>query len=249
MTFAAIRPPQIKPGVFFAPVAGEGVLLDLPANRYLGLTPLSARLWSVIGSGGSREDLLQVAAQPDGLSNLPPEEVVQQQLDQWEKAGLLVSHREEIARDLPVPRLELPRATAAILPLDVARARLSIRQITRQVWNSLKVKRSLRRSGLSGTIRAIQRIPFQDLNLSSARLAVILRAYWAARRPFAQGNPDCLSRSLALFRTLRQAGVDASVCIGVRKCPFAAHAWVEAGGLLLNDRLDNVEQYFVIARF
>jgi len=249
MAFTAIQPPQIKPGVFFAPVAGEGVLLDLAANRYLGLTALSARLWAVIGGGGSREDLVRAAAHPDGLSGVSPEKIVEQQLAQWEKAGLLVRHRDEVPPDLPVSRFELPRATAAVLPADVAEAPLAPRQVVRQIWNSLKVKRSLRRAGLSATLRAIQRIPLCDTELSASRRAIILRAYWMARRPFAQGNPDCLSRSLALFRTLRQAGFDASICIGVRKCPFAAHAWVEAGGLLLNDSLDNVEQYFVIARF
>src|SRR5258708_27727727 len=87
MTFAAIRPPQIKPGVFFAPVAGEGVLLDLPANRYLGLTPLSARLWSVIGSGGFPGEPLQGAAPPPGLSNFPPPKNGLQHNDQGGKGG------------------------------------------------------------------------------------------------------------------------------------------------------------------
>src|SRR5258708_24704214 len=110
MTFAAIRPPQIKPGVFFAPVAGEGVLLDLPANRYLGLTPLSARLWSVIGSGGFPGNLLQVAAPPHGLSNLPPPKSVQQQIAPWGKARPLGSHLGESPPRLSGPP---PRTFAA----------------------------------------------------------------------------------------------------------------------------------------
>lgn len=249
MIFTGIQPQKIKPGVFFAPVAGEGVLLDLPANRYLGLTALSARLWTVLGRGGSRDDLVRAAACPDSFAGVPAEKVVERQLDQWEKAGLLIRSPDEGPTDLPVPRPELPRAVAAVLPADVAKAPLSSRQLVRQIWDSMKVKRSLRRAGLSATIRAIQRIPLCGSELTPSRQAMILRAYWMVRRPFAQGRPDCLSRSLGLYQTLRHAGFDASVCIGVRKCPFAAHAWVEAGGLLLNDSLDNVEQYFVIARF
>jgi hypothetical protein len=246
----ASRLPQVKPGVFFAPVAGEGVLLDLAANRYVGLTALSAQLWSVVSSGGAYDDLLRVAAHPAVPSKVSSERVVQQQLELWEKFGLLVRDREEVVPDLPRPRLELPRATGLILPAEAARARFSLRRVVQQAWNSIWVRRSLRRIGLSATIRAIQQIPSPNsANSASSRLKVILRAYWLVRKPFAQGNPDCLSRSLALFRTLRQAGIDASICIGVRKCPFAAHAWVESANLLLNDRLENVDQYFVIARF
>jgi hypothetical protein len=241
--------PHIKPGVFFAPVAGEGVLLDLAANRYVGLTALSSRLWSSIGAGETYEDLIEIAAHHVATSNVRPEKVVQQQLELWEKAGLLVRDEEPAEHELPVPHLEFSRATDAILPDAVARARLSIGRVVRQIWNSIWVRRSLRRFGLSETIRAIQQLPARDSCGTSSTLSAVLRAYWAARRPFAQGNPDCLSRSLALFRTLRQAGTDASICIGVRKCPFAAHAWVEAAKLLLNDRPENVEQYFVIARF
>jgi hypothetical protein len=242
--------PRIKPGIFFAPVAGEGVLLDLAANRYVGLTALSSRFWAAISSGEAYEDLVRIAAHHVAASNVHPERVVQQQLDLWEKAGLFVRDGEPAADELPVPHLEFPCATDAILQEAVAKARLSLFRVVRQAWNSIWVRRSLRRRGLSGTIRAIQQLPARDSNgPPPSMLTAVLRAYWAARKPFAQGNPDCLSRSLALFRTLRQAGTDASICIGVRKCPFAAHAWVEAASLLLNDRPENVEQYFVIARF
>jgi len=242
--------PQVKPGVFFAPVAGEGVLLDITANRYVGLTALSARLWSAIGRGDSYENLVQAVAQSEAPSEVGPEKIVQQQLKLWNEAGLLVQDHAAVAFDLPAPRMALPRASDSILPAEAARARFSLRCVVRQVWNSIWVRRSLRRSGLSATIRAIQQIPTEHSEKpATSSLKVMLRAYWWARKPVSQGNPDCLSRSLALLRTLRQAGVDASICIGVRKCPFAAHAWVEAANLVLNDKPENVDQYFVIARF
>src|ERR1700761_632683 len=42
---------------------------------------------------------------------------------------------------------------------------------------------------------------------------------------------DCLLRSLALFRFLRRCGFPAEHVIGVRRVPFAAHAWVEVKGI------------------
>jgi len=242
--------PQVKPGVFFAPVAGEGVLLDITANRYVGLTALSARLWSAIGRGDSYENLVQAVAQSEATSKVGPEKIVQQQLKLWNEAGLLVQDHAATAFDLPVPRMGIPRATDSIPPAEAAKARFSVGYVVRQVWNSLWVRRSLRHAGLSATICAIQRIPIaHSENPATSRLKVMLRSYWWARKPVSQGNPDCLSRSLSLLRTLRQARVDASICIGVRKCPFAAHAWVEAANLVLNDKPENVDQYFVIARF
>jgi len=47
----------------------------------------------------------------------------------------------------------------------------------------------------------------------------------------ARGAPDdCLPRSLALFRFLRESGLPAEHVIGVRRRPFQAHAWVECEG-------------------
>ncbi|HTU43602.1 MAG TPA: lasso peptide biosynthesis B2 protein [Bryobacteraceae bacterium] len=42
---------------------------------------------------------------------------------------------------------------------------------------------------------------------------------------------DCLLRSLALFRFLRRCGFAAEHVIGVRRVPFAVHAWVEVNGV------------------
>lgn len=53
---------------------------------------------------------------------------------------------------------------------------------------------------------------------------------------------DCLPRSLALFRFLRSTGLPAEHCIGVRRFPFAAHAWVEYHGRsVLDDSSTQVE--------
>jgi hypothetical protein len=47
---------------------------------------------------------------------------------------------------------------------------------------------------------------------------------------FRSGANDCLVRSLALFRYLCWVGIPATHIIGVRRAPFAAHAWVEIAG-------------------
>lgn len=50
----------------------------------------------------------------------------------------------------------------------------------------------------------------------------------------------CLTRSLLLVWLLRRQGVDSALRIGVqlREGGFRAHAWVEQGGVPVNDRAD-----------
>jgi hypothetical protein len=54
----------------------------------------------------------------------------------------------------------------------------------------------------------------------------------------------CLTRSLALAWMLRGSGVAAEVRIGVKTAGgFGAHAWVENGGVALNDPQRPAERY------
>lgn len=45
----------------------------------------------------------------------------------------------------------------------------------------------------------------------------------------------CLQRSFSATTLLRRHGVAARLVIGYRPIPFLAHAWVEAGGRVVND--------------
>jgi hypothetical protein len=53
----------------------------------------------------------------------------------------------------------------------------------------------------------------------------------------------CLPDSLALHHFLFGRGLKASVVIGVRLNPFAAHCWVQAEDLVLNDSCDGVSRF------
>lgn len=56
----------------------------------------------------------------------------------------------------------------------------------------------------------------------------------------------CLHRSLVLHRWLREEGFPSVLRIGVRKDEarqLAAHAWVELGDIVLNDRQDTIAKF------
>jgi hypothetical protein len=77
-----------------------------------------------------------------------------------------------------------------------------------------------------------------------ARDAASVTNLLGGQRPL---SATCLRRSAVLWWLLRRAGLDAQVVLGARKEEgrFEAHAWVEAGGAVLNDRPD-VRQFYAV---
>jgi transglutaminase-like putative cysteine protease len=115
---------------------------------------------------------------------------------------------------------------------------------------ALRTRRLVKRRGLAVALAQIQRITASD-DVASRRedLLSILHTYYVSRLPLSQGRADCLPRSLALTSLLRRRGIDAEICFGVEKFPFRAHAWVEAGGLVINDTPNGIRRYTVLGRF
>lgn len=60
---------------------------------------------------------------------------------------------------------------------------------------------------------------------------------------FLTRTDQCLSRSLLLARFLTVRRIPADLVIGVKLGPFAAHAWVEYEGSVVNDHLETVQAY------
>jgi hypothetical protein len=58
----------------------------------------------------------------------------------------------------------------------------------------------------------------------------------------------CLQRSAATTCLLKQHGVPAEMVIGAQQMPFRAHAWVEVGGQVVNDKPYTPEVYAVLER-
>jgi hypothetical protein len=54
---------------------------------------------------------------------------------------------------------------------------------------------------------------------------------------------------MALSASLRKQGVRSDVCFGIIESPFESHAWVEAGGLVLNETLELRLKCAVLGRF
>jgi len=58
----------------------------------------------------------------------------------------------------------------------------------------------------------------------------------------------CLQRSAATAFLLKKRGVAARLVIGTQQIPFKAHAWVEVGGRVVNDKPYALDIYAVLDR-
>jgi hypothetical protein len=223
---------RLKRGVFLAVVEAEGILLDLPSNRYIALDASATAIWR------------HLAGDPE--VDVPAADLIRQ-IEVWTRLGLIAPATEVNAALLPQAKA---LGASASVHLDPGAARVSTASALRLLRAGWWRRRSLARRGLSGTLYHLQRearppraaVPDQTV----ARAVRTLRA---VRLPFRVGASDCLARSVDLVRALSQEGVAADLCFGVTRSPFRAHAWVEWDGRVLSEPTSQVLPYVLIARF
>jgi hypothetical protein len=108
---------------------------------------------------------------------------------------------------------------------------------------------TLRRRGLGATYLYYARLASRRDDTSAEGLDRALATFKSAENfwLFRRAPNDCLPRSLALFRFLRDLGFAADHCIGVHRYPFHAHAWVEYQGNVVLD-VDRRSTHTTLAR-
>jgi len=66
---------------------------------------------------------------------------------------------------------------------------------------------------------------------------------FARARRYVPIEPTCLLDSLSLLRFLSRRGLSANLVFGVTPEPFAAHCWVQAGDMVLNETLSDAHAH------
>jgi hypothetical protein len=112
---------------------------------------------------------------------------------------------------------------------------------------------ALKRSGFERVYdRLVERARHQPVREPSpadgALVAATLAEVRSATRYYFRRREDCLPKAMALFTLLRRRGVAAELCIGVRKYPFGAHAWVEHQGRPLDQAAVEIAEFTVLSR-
>lgn len=90
-------------------------------------------------------------------------------------------------------------------------------------------------------------ISYRDRNVAKSKTTKSTlsssASQFAQARLYVPIDTRCLPDSLALSIFLSRRRLDASVVIAVAADPFAAHAWVQSGEMILNDSLGAAQAY------
>lgn len=212
--------PGLPPHLHLARLDGSVILLDIIADRYSRLDEDLAAIVerALEGPTGSDDRSLGALAKA-GLLGRGPDH---RPLACAARSMLTASAAETTGIELPLHRW---RVLGALL-----RARLNLR--------AFGLRRSLPAPGFDA---ADQRVEGRD---AAVRMA---RGFEAARADLPISR-QCLPDSLALLSVLRAASLPGTLVIGVRDPPFAAHAWVETGDMVLSDPLAAVREFTPILR-
>jgi len=208
---------RLRDGLSCCILGGRTIFLDVAADRYFCCPS------SVDG------DLRRIIA---------GEEVEASEQIDW-----LIRHRvirSVTGQQVPIPASACPAASESSIGLDKKWLRAG--SLWGLIRDQLHMKRRLGQRRLDDILSELGNIR-PDLNqedravaLAGARAARITDWWWSR-------NDRCLVKSLALTRFLFRSGCPASLVIGVRQDPFTAHCWVQHGGLVLNDEIDQVRKF------
>jgi hypothetical protein len=204
--------------------AGHSVIfLDLIENRYFALSP-------VCGDAFRRLVDLQGEAASDShyaLSQLIDRGYLVESSSNGSKfTQTEISPATSDFENGKLPRLHFPTFLLALY------------------WEAI-VSRRLRRYALSAVIKHAPKIRGQYVRSSEeakAKTQQIATSFAYTALILGRTN-RCLVRSLAMYSLCRSLGISIQLVIGVRSDPFAAHAWVQDDGLVLNDGIEQVGYY------
>lgn len=102
-------------------------------------------------------------------------------------------------------------------------------------WSLVSFALLLRRGDFATLHARVRNYPIRKVTPASSTVeqicsAVDMACIWYPKEVL------CLQRSAATACLLRQHGVPAQMVIGAQQIPFRAHAWVEVGGRVVNDK-------------
>ncbi|MDB5070009.1 MAG: hypothetical protein JWM87_1120 [Candidatus Eremiobacteraeota bacterium] len=191
--------------------------MDLRTERYRVLDDTAGLLWAVL------------TGDDDALASSPRYDVgdaeFRAELDRFAQRCVDEGLLQRAGTEFP------PRLLAAH-----RRRRLTgVPPVLRALSALVATQRALSGAGFRATYERYALLPVES---GATGAGAALRSFVRAENFFVvrRAPDDCLGRSLALYRFLRSVGIAAEHVIGVRRCPFGAHAWVECqGAALLGD--------------
>jgi len=212
---------SLAPGLSYCEADGHPVFLDLPRDRYVRLTAGGEAAFRALcaGEGGGREA---------ALSQL---------------AAMGILRLSDTQKPITPVLSALPGASLVEQQGDPAP--IHARDLAMVAWHVASARIRLSTRALSATLgRLAARKARCAPATSKGEAAIIdLASRFDRARAFVPVAPLCLLDSIALMEWLLACHVPATLVMGVRLNPFAAHCWVQTPDLLLNDALDHARNH------
>jgi hypothetical protein len=125
--------------------------------------------------------------------------------------------------------------------------RIGVGTLTGFVSSSIRARLLLKYSSFESVIaRVADRFEKRGMRNSTpadTRLDELVAAFATLRPFFFAAKDACLFDALALSEFLARHDVYPRWVFGVQARPFAAHCWLQLGGVVLNDTMDHVRRY------
>ncbi|MBB3860875.1 pimeloyl-ACP methyl ester carboxylesterase [Novosphingobium hassiacum] len=208
----------LREGLNFCLIAGEAVFLDISTDRYFRLTPQqNADFLALLAQGTvSSADL-----SANWLSQLAGTTTIDGQLEPCQWAMPSRAFADDPGAGFPIAETSLALVAQRRFERALKTGPLALQ--LRLLANKL--------SSLPACIPA-----------PDNRAGRVVRGF--AFACYLRSAADrCLSRSLALADQLARRGCRTHVVFGVKLAPFAAHCWVQADDLVLNETVEEVARY------
>jgi len=209
-------------------VDGHLIFLDVAQDRYFKLT---GALENVMRRFQAHEDVTPTLA--EGLA----------------AARILVEAPNPKAR---AARASIPHPTCSAIeqPITVAGQRIGmaiVLEVMAIVWSTrrqLKTRALKTNLDEASAYRDRKTGAHGDTTPAAAKGKLLqANGQFARARRYVPIEPICLLDSLSLLRFLSRRGLPANIVFGVTSDPFAAHCWVQAGDMVLNETLSDAQAH------
>ncbi|MFN3326169.1 MAG: lasso peptide biosynthesis B2 protein [Bryobacteraceae bacterium] len=206
------------------------MLLDVAHDRLYSLDRVGAEMWRLSTQGLTPDQIASVLSQKYGRPKAEILDDVAKFLHSLEARRLLVRSFTHLRRRPRVPNVHVPDELFLQIGLQPPPA-----LIVRALHHLLASDFVLQFRGFERLYGRVAETPCRPIHPKPGVVPLHVSALEFACTWYPR-ETRCLHRSAALTCLLRCEGVPAFLVIGIRRHPFRAHAWVEVGDRVVNDK-------------
>jgi len=214
---------RLSEGLSYCRIDGHAIFLDIQNDRYFRLSDgMEATFTAFIDGSGNSEAELAALTKNKVFTTAPRIE--------RNDAGSSIVPPTRSASELsgPFGSLSLLALLEVSTLVLATRRALKTQRLVDVMENFVRYRQ-----------KQARKAPSQPTTLSTLLVCDAANSFNRARL-YVPVATSCLLDSLSMAKFLARRQIDTSIVFGVTRDPFAAHCWVQAGDMVLNDTVGNV---------